>query len=458
MMDSSKRSQILESAVRGSGSRASRALLQGLPHGKPEVVAIGTEATARFQDVTLQRVRDALQGKEWSFAPNGRGPYKVLVPRDAAEQVSSRVIGSAFSQVKKLGLSNRLFLVQLKEGTSEQMVSLFCKGAIGFGQVVLRTLPWFQDKKEYIDVLHRKGLVWNIVSTNNLPLNAKSVEDFLKETHPDAQGFELLSAKRAHVKLFCVPKEPPATMEVAWERAGCCGMCGRFGHVAANCPCPKSACTRCGGAHPTHQCKETKAVRLGEKEIVALLCQAYDVMTNSWSPRAQKLLIELSSCGKAKRREAVVDLVSNKFEGMVLPLLQQVKETQKQRKARKYKHRKAARPGKADEPSEMQDVPPAPPQPVDGKETRIGGRQRPTNLDTHCVPAASRQPATPAASAKQRPRGCKRRRSPGDRSPSQTQVTDFMSQPTQSQTPSSAESTPVAPLAMTLLGEGLGTG
>ena len=52
-------------------------------------VAIGTEATARFQDVTLQRVRDALQGKEWSFAPNGRGPCKVIEPHNAAEQVSS---------------------------------------------------------------------------------------------------------------------------------------------------------------------------------------------------------------------------------------------------------------------------------------------------------------------------------------------------------------------------------
>ena len=114
-------------------------------------------------------------------------------------------------------------------------------------------------------------------------------------------------------------------------------------------------------------------------------------MANSWSLCAQKHLIELSSCGKAKRREAVVDLVSNQFEGTVLPLLQQVKETQKQKKARKHKHRKAARPGKADEPSEMQDVPPAPPQPVDGKETRIGGRQRPTNLDTLC---SSREPPT----------------------------------------------------------------
>ena len=122
-------------------------------------VAIGTEATARFQDVTLQRVRGALQGKEWSFTPNGREPYKVLVPCDVTEQVSSRVIGSAFSQVKKLCLSDHLFLVQLKEGASEQMVSLFCKGAIGFSQVVLRMLSWFQDKKECIDVLHRKGLV-----------------------------------------------------------------------------------------------------------------------------------------------------------------------------------------------------------------------------------------------------------------------------------------------------------
>ena len=236
-------------------------------------------------------------------------------------------------------------------------------------------------------------------------------------------------------------------MDVAWECAGCCG---RFGHVAANCPCPKSACTRCGGAHPTHQCKETKVVRLGEKEIVALLCQTYDAMINSWSLRAQKLLIELSSCGKAKMREALVGLVSNQFEGTVLPLLQQVKETQKQKKTQKHKQWKATRPGKADELSEMQDVPPMLPQPVDGKETQFGGHKRPTNLDTHCVPAASHQPATPtAASVKQRPRGCKRGRNPGDHSPSQMQVTDFMSQPTQSQTPSSAESTPVAPLAMT---------
>ena len=125
--------------MRGLGSRASRAMLQGLLHGKPEVVAIGTEATARFQDVTLQRVWDALQGKEWSFTPNGCGPYKVLVPWYMVEQVSSQVIRSGFSQVKKLGLSDHLFLVQLKEGMSEQMVNLFCKGAIGFGQVVLKT-------------------------------------------------------------------------------------------------------------------------------------------------------------------------------------------------------------------------------------------------------------------------------------------------------------------------------
>ena len=89
MTDSSKSSQNSGSGVRGSRSRTSRAMLQGLPHEKPEVVAIGTEATVRFQDVTLQRVRDALQGKEWSFIPNGHGPYKVLVPCDVAKQVSS---------------------------------------------------------------------------------------------------------------------------------------------------------------------------------------------------------------------------------------------------------------------------------------------------------------------------------------------------------------------------------
>ena len=69
----------------GFRSRASHAMLQGLPHGKPEVVAIGTEATGRFQDVSLQRVWDALQGKEWSFTPNGHGPYKVLMPHDVVE-------------------------------------------------------------------------------------------------------------------------------------------------------------------------------------------------------------------------------------------------------------------------------------------------------------------------------------------------------------------------------------
>ena len=66
-----------------------------------------------------------------------------------------------------------LFLVTLKEGTDEQIVSLFCKGVIRFGQVVLRTLPWIQDKKEYIDVLHHKDLVWNIVSTDDQSLNAE---------------------------------------------------------------------------------------------------------------------------------------------------------------------------------------------------------------------------------------------------------------------------------------------
>ena len=66
-----------------------------------------------------------------------------------------------------------LFLVTLKEGTDEQIVNLFCKGVIRFGQVVLRTLPWIQDKKEYIDVLHHKDLVWNIVSTDDQSLNAE---------------------------------------------------------------------------------------------------------------------------------------------------------------------------------------------------------------------------------------------------------------------------------------------
>ena len=152
----------------------------------------------------------------------------------------------------------------------------------------------------------------------------------------------LLSAKRAHVKLFSTPKEPPAALSVAWECTGCFGLCGRFGHVAANCPCPKTACLRCGRAHPTHLCKEGKAVHLGKKEIVVLLCQAYDALTNSRSLLAQKLLIELSSCGKAKRREAVMDLVAQNFEVTVLPLLQKVNETQKPKRPQKRKQRKAA--------------------------------------------------------------------------------------------------------------------
>ena len=445
MMDSSQRSQNSKSSGGKSGSEATRALLQGLPHGKPEVLAIGTEATFRLQDTTLQRVRDALQGKEWSFEANGRGPYKILVPRDAAEQVTSRVIGSAFAQVKKLGLSNRLFLVTLKEGTSEQTVNLFCRGAIRFGHMVLRTLPWFQDKKAYIDMLHRKGLVWNIVSTNNQPLDASVIEDFLKEAHPDAQGFRLLSAKRAHVKLFCSPKEPPAEIEIAWERVGCCGVCGRFGHVAANCPCPRTACTRCGGTHPTHLCKEEKAVRLSEKEIVRRLGQAFDVLTNSWSPRAQKLLIELSSCGKAKRREAVKDLVDKQFETTVLPLLQQVKVVQKPKKTRKQK--KAAKPSKADE-SEMVDAPTNPQQSGDGAEAQAGGHQNQKKLDAkRVVPAANRKFKTPAAQSGTK-KGCKRLRSPGNGG-HQTQVTDFMNSPPATQTPSSAESTPEVPLSKT---------
>lgn len=114
--------------------------MQGL-QDKHEVLAVETEVRCKVHDVTIQRVRDVLEDKDLSLKANGQGLYKILVPRDAAEQVSSRVFGSAFEQVKKLGLSNRLFLVTLKEGTDEQTVNLFCKGAIGFGQVVLRTLP-----------------------------------------------------------------------------------------------------------------------------------------------------------------------------------------------------------------------------------------------------------------------------------------------------------------------------
>ena len=117
-----------------------------------------------------------------------------------------------------------LFLVTLKEETDEQIVSLFCKGVIGFGQVVLRTLPWIQDKKECIDVLHCKGLVWNTVSTDDQSLNAEEIEGFLRDAYPDALDFKLLSVKRAHVKLSSTPKEPPAALSVAWECTGCFGL------------------------------------------------------------------------------------------------------------------------------------------------------------------------------------------------------------------------------------------
>ena len=438
MTDSSRRSHNSQAAGKGSESRATHAILQGLPQGKPEMVAIETELTISTREATIQKVRDALQERNLSFGANGRGPYKILVPRDAAERVNTRVFGSAFAQVKKLGLSNRLFFVTLKEGTDEQIVNLFCKGAIGFGQVVLRTLPWIQDKKEYIDVLHRRGLVWNIVSTDDQSLNAEEIEGFLRDTYPDAQDFKLLSAKRAHVKLFSTPKEPPATLNVAWERAGCCGVCGRFGHVAANCPCPKTACLKCGGAHPTHLCKERKAVRLGEKEIVALLCQAYDALTNSWSPRAQKLLIELSSCSKAKRREAVMDLVAQNFEATVLPLLQKVKETQKPKRPQKRKQRKAAESSKASG-SEMVDVPTAPQQVEDRIETQREGGKRSKNLGTRRGPAARHEPTAPTT-PKPRQRGRKRTRA--ERSPDQSDITKYTTPAPRTPTLNSAEPTP----------------
>ena len=105
---------------------------------------------------------------------------------------------------------------------------------------------------------------------------------------------------------------------------------------------------------------------------MASLCLAYDVLENSWSPRAQKLLIELNACGKAKRREAVGDLVASHFEETVLPLLQKVKEVLKPKKTQKRKPKKAARPSKDDE-SEMADAPIAPKQGGKRIETRNGG-------------------------------------------------------------------------------------
>ena len=118
-----------------------RAILSGIPHAKPQVVAISTQYTARLSDVTLQRVRDAIAAQDVSFPKNGRGPYKLLVPRDIVGQVNHQTLWPAFAQIRKLSTSNHLYLVMLKEGMSEVIIDLFCKGFIGFGQAVLRTLP-----------------------------------------------------------------------------------------------------------------------------------------------------------------------------------------------------------------------------------------------------------------------------------------------------------------------------
>ena len=196
-----------------------------------------------------------------------------------------------------------------------------------------------------------------------------------------------------------------------------------------------------------HLCKESKVVRLSEREIVASLCLAYDVLKNPWSPLAQKLLIELNACGKAKRREAVGDLVASHFEETVLPLLQKVKEVLKPKKTQKRKPKKAARPSKDDE-SGMVDAPTAPKQGGKRIETRNGGGQRSKNLDTLSGPAASReQTVAVTVSVRPKQRGWKRTRA--DRSPGQTQMTDFMPKTPQTQAPNSAETTPVSPLAKT---------
>ena len=50
-------------------------------------------------------------------------------------------------------------------------------------------LPWIKDKKEYIDVLHHKGLVWDIVLTDDHSLNAEEIKGFLRDAYPDAQDF-----------------------------------------------------------------------------------------------------------------------------------------------------------------------------------------------------------------------------------------------------------------------------
>ena len=246
-----------------------RAILSGIPHAKPQVVAISTMYTARLFDVTLQRVRDAMAVQDRSFPKNGRGPYKLLVPCDIVGQVNHRTLWPAFAQVRKLGTSNRLFLVMLKEGTSEVIIDLFCKGFIGFGQAVLRTLPWISNRKEYLRETSKRGTMWNIVSTNNLPLDVASIKAFLQEAHPDAGEFESLSAKRGHVKIFSPPKDLPEALNAVWERAGCCGTCGKFGHVSAVCPSHRTACMKCGGIHPTYQCPESSTMApMSQQDII----------------------------------------------------------------------------------------------------------------------------------------------------------------------------------------------
>ena len=413
-----------------------RAILSGIPHAKPQVVAISTQYTTRLFDVTLQRVRDAIAAQDVSFPKNGRGPYKLLVPRDIVGQVNHRTLWSAFAQVRKLGTSNRLYFVMLKEGTSDVIIDLFCKGFIGFGQAVLRTLPWISNRKEYAREASKRGVMWNIVSTNNLPLDAAGIKAFLQEAHPDACDFETLSAKRGHVKLFSPPKDLPAALNAGWERAGCCGMCGKFGHVSAVCPSQKTACLRCGGIHPTFQCTESSPMTpLNQQDIIVRLCLAYDVLRSSWSPRAQKLLLELSSCGKAVRRDAIQKIVAQHSDPAPPGALQQVMEWVEH----SWKQRRKAQKKKPEEPSNKPGTSQsANPEPKKGKV-----KTSPVTLKAHSAHEKSQPPKKAADPAKGKPKGCKRRRSPAKGDLRQTQMTDFAAHPANA--PSSTESTPLAP-------------
>lgn len=187
--------------------------------------------------------------------------------------------------------------------------------------------------------------------------------------------------------------------------------------------------------------KKGRLFALG-RETIRLFCQAYDAVMNSWSPRVQKLLVELSSCGKAKRREAVSDMVDKQFETTVLPLVQQVRKVQKPK--RKTRKPKAAEQSKTDE-SEMADAPTNLQQPEKGTEAQAEGSRKQKKPDAKGAPAMTGEPKTPVAASKEpRRRGCIRDRSPPVHKQRQSQL-NFPAATPGAQTPSSTETTPKSP-------------